>query len=301
LNTTTTTATGAATTEDTDLNARRIPQLVIEPTRGFLSLNLRDIWQYRELFYFLAWRDLKIRYKQTVFGLAWAIFQPFMTMVVFSIFFGKMAKMDSEGFPYPIFSYAALLPWTFFAAAVGTGSNSLVGSSHLISKVYFPRLIIPTASSVVFMLDFVVAFFIYIGLMVFYGVPPTWTIALVPAFYLLAIIAALGVIYWLSALNVQFRDVKYAVPFFVQLWLFVTPVIYSTAKVTALFEKVGLPAWLYGLNPMAGVVEGFRWALLGTQSPSLSVIASSTVVSIFLFISGALFFRRMERTFADVL
>jgi len=280
--------------------APELPGILIEPSRGWTSLRLKEFWEYRELLYFLVWRDVKVRYKQTVLGAAWAILQPLMTMVVFTVFFGRMAKIGSDGLPYPIFSYVALLPWTFFAQGLSQSSDSLVGSANLIKKVYFPRLVIPASSVLSGVIDFAVAFVVLIGMMAYYGIWPTAAVVYLPFLLLLAFLTALGVGMWLSALNVEYRDVRYVVPFFVQLWLFVTPVIYPTSKVTAKLTELGLPAWLYGLNPMAGVVEGFRWALLGTASRPGPVIVASAAVTAFLLVSGAFYFRKMERTFADV-
>jgi lipopolysaccharide transport system permease protein len=277
-----------------------IPTVLIEPTRGWTSLRLRDVWEYRELLYFLVWRDVKVRYKQTALGAAWAILQPLLAMVVFTIFFGKLAGVGSEGLPYPIFSYTALLPWTFFAQGLSQSSDSLVGSANLVSKVYFPRLVIPTASVLAGVVDFAIAFVVLFGLMAYYGIWPSSAVVFLPLFLLLAFATALGVGMWLAALNVQYRDVKYVVPFFIQLWLFVTPVIYPASRVTTKLAEHGLPTWIYGLNPMAGVVEGFRWSLLGVGTRPGPVILASAAVTTVLLLSGAFYFRRMERTFADV-
>jgi lipopolysaccharide transport system permease protein len=286
--------------ESADVTSARPALVIIEPSRGWISLQLRDIWGFRELLYFLVWRDVKVRYKQTLLGAAWAILQPLMTMVVFTIFFGRLAGVGSDGIPYPLFSYAGLLPWSFFAQGLSQSSDSLVGSSNLIKKVYFPRLIIPTASVLSGVVDFLLAFVVLVGMMAWFGVWPTVAAVVLPLLLLLALGTALGMGLWLSALNVQFRDVRYVVPFFVQLWLFVTPVIYPLSRVTAKMRELGIPTWLYGLNPMVGVVEGFRWALLGTASRPGSVLIASAAVALFLLISGALYFRRMERVFADV-
>ncbi len=276
------------------------PTIRIQPSRGWTSLRLKEVWAYRELLYFLIWRDVKVRYKQTVLGAAWAILQPLMTMLVFTIFFGGLAKVGSDGLPYPIFSYAGLLPWTFFAQGLSQSSASLVGSSNLIKKVYFPRLVIPISSVLGGLVDFAIAFVVLFGMMSYYGIWPSAAVVFLPLLLLLAIGAALGVGMWLSALNVEYRDVRYVVPFFVQLWLFVTPVIYPASTVAAKLRELGLPTWLYGLNPMAGVVEGFRWALLGTGSRPGPVLLASVAVTVLLLSSGAFYFRKMERTFADV-
>ena len=274
--------------------ADETPQIRIEPSKGWSPLKLREIWAYRELLYFLMWRDVKIRYKQTVFGASWAIIQPFLTMVVFSLFFGKLAKVPSDGVPYPIFSFAALVPWTLFNYGLSQASNSLVGSSHLITKVYFPRLIIPTASLLSGVVDFLIAFGLLLGMMLFYGIMPTLNVFWVPALVLLTLVTALGVGLWLSALNVQYRDVRFAVPFLAQLWMFATPIAYPSSLLP---EKWRV---LYGLNPMAGVVEGFRWALLGHRLPSMPLLAASVAMTLVLLIGGLFYFRRMERRFADV-
>lgn len=274
--------------------------LVIEPTRGWVSLRLGDLWEYRELLGFLVWRDVKVRYKQTVLGAAWAILQPFLTMVVFTIFFGRLAKIDSQGVPYPVFSYAALLPWTFFAQALTQASNSLVGSSHLITKVYFPRMVVPLAAVLGGLVDLAFASVVYVPLMLFYGIVPGAAVVTIPLLLLLVLATATGTGLWLSALNVEYRDVRHAVPFLVQLWLFVTPVIYPTAFVTSSLTRLGLPAWLYGLNPMVGAVDGFRWALLGVGELQGPVMTASCICAAALLVSGAFYFFRVERGFADV-
>ncbi len=270
-----------------------LPHKRITPSRGWVSLKLRELWEYRELLYFLTWRDVKVRYKQTALGAAWAVIQPFMTMVAFSLFFGQLAKIPSDGVPYPIFSFTALLPWSFFAYALGQSSNSLVGSANLISKVYFPRLVIPISSVLSGALDFAIAFVVLLGMMLYFGIAPTAAVVLLPVFLLLALVTALGVGLWLSALNVEYRDVRYTVPFLTQFWLFATPVAYPSSLLSEPWRT------LYGLNPMVGVVEGFRWAMLGTAPPG-PMLGVSAVVSVALLISGAFYFRRMERTFADV-
>ncbi len=265
----------------------------IAPSQGWVSLQLRELWIYRELLYFLTWRDIKVRYKQTILGAAWAIIQPFFTMVVFSLFFGKLAKISSGGFPYPIFSYAGLLPWTFFANSLNQSSNSLVGSAHMITKVYFPRLVVPISSVLSGVVDFAVSFTVLILMMIFYQVRPTLGVLMLPLLLLLALVTALGVGLWLSSLNVKYRDVRYAVPFLTQFWLFATPVVYPSTLLEEPWRT------LYGINPMVGVVEGFRWALLGSDPPG-PMLAVSALVSIALLVSGAFYFRRMEKTFADL-
>ena len=271
-----------------------LPVTVIEPSRGWISLNLRDLWEYRELLYFLTWRDIKVRYKQTILGAAWAIIQPFFTMVVFSLFFGRLARMPSDDIPYPLFSYAALVPWTFFANGLSNSSSSLVGSANLLRKVYFPRLVIPISAVMAGGLDFVLAFVVLVGMMLFYGIVPTAAIAWLPLLLVLALVTALGVGLWLTAMNVQFRDVRYAVPFLVQAWMFATPIAYPSSLLDEPWRT------LYGINPMAGVVEGFRWALLGTETAPGPIVFVSAVVAVGLLVSGAYYFRRMERTFADL-
>lgn len=271
-----------------------VPTIVIRPSRGWATLNLRELWAYRELLYFLVWRDIKVRYKQTVLGAAWAVLQPFFTMVVFSIFFGRLAQVPSDGIPYPIFAYCALVPWSYFAGALDRAGNSLVGSSHLITKVYFPRLAIPISAVLAGLVDFGIAFVVLLGMMLYYGIAPTVAVLTLPLFLLLAVLTALGVGLWLSALNVQYRDVRFTIPFLTQVWLFATPIAYPSSLVPEQWQA------LYGLNPMAGVVEGFRWALLGKAPPG-PLLAVSTVVVVLLLIGGLYYFRRMEKTFADVI
>jgi lipopolysaccharide transport system permease protein len=271
-----------------------IPFVRIEPSRGWVPLKLWELWQYRELLYFLIWRDTKVRYKQTVIGVSWAIIQPITTMLVFTVIFGNFAKVPSDGLPYPIFAYTALLAWTYFSGSLNRAISSVVGSANLITKVYFPRLIMPFSAVVSGLVDFAIAFVILLGLMVWYGIAPMWGVLALPLLLLLAMVTALAVGLWLSALNVLYRDVGYAVPFLTQFWMFASPIAYPVSLVP---EKWRL---LYSLNPMACVIEGFRWALLGKQSPDFGVIAISTVAVIALLWGGIMFFKRMERTFADV-
>jgi lipopolysaccharide transport system permease protein len=271
------------------------PVLHIRPSKGWVSLRLKELWEYRELLYFLTWRNVKVRYKQTLLGALWAIIQPFFTMIVFSIFFGNLAGVSSDGVPYPIFSYAAMVPWTFFSQGLTQASNSLVGGSQLITKVYFPRLAMPISTVLSGVIDFVLAFVVLLGMMFYYGIVPTVNAFYLPLFLLLAAVTSLGTGLWLSAMNVQFRDVRYIVPFLAQFWMFITPIAYPSS----LIERPLLRA-LYGLNPMAGVVEGFRWALLGTDTQPGAVIIASSAVAVILLVSGAFYFRRMEKTFADV-
>jgi lipopolysaccharide transport system permease protein len=288
-------ATEQATLETKTLSGGAvIPTLRIKPSSGWVSLRLGELWQYRELLYFLIWRDVKVRYKQTALGAAWAIIQPVMAMLVFSLFFGKLAKMASDGIPYPIFSYTALVPWTFFASGLTNASVSLVGSSNLIKKVYFPRLAIPIATVLSGVVDFALAFSVLLVMMLAYGIVPTFKILWLPLFLLLALITSLAVSLWLSAMNVQFRDVRYVVPFLTQFWLFATPIAYPSSLLHEPWRTV------YGLNPMVGVVEGFRWALLNTNTKPGPMIMVSSVAAVVLLISGAFYFRRMEKTFADL-
>ncbi len=274
--------------------------LVIEARRGLASLQLAELWAYRELLYFLVWRDIKVRYKQTVLGVAWAILQPLATAAVFTVFFGRIAGISSDGLPYPLFAYSGLLIWTFFAQGTAGSSVSLVGSANLITKVYFPRLVVPISAVLAGIVDLVIAFPLLLVMMAFYGIRPGPAVLLLPLIVLLAFIAALGVGLWLSALCVEYRDVRHVVPFLVQLWLFVTPVIYPASKVAPYLARAGLPIWLLGLNPMAGVVEGFRAVLLGTGSHVAPLLFASTVSALVLFASATFYFRSVERSFADV-
>ncbi len=268
---------------------------IIRPENNWLALNLADLWRYRELVYFMTWRDIVVRYKQTLLGAGWAILRPFLTMVVFSIFFGELAKVPSEGVPYPIFTYTALLPWELFATALSVASRSLVQNSHMITKVYFPRLILPLAAILAGVVDFLIAFVILIVMMAYYGIVPTSAVWTLPLFLLLTLITSLGVGLWLSALNVLYRDVGYVTPFLTQFWLFITPIAYGASLVPEQWR------FLYALNPMVGVVNGFRWALLGIQTAAPdSQLIMSVVVSLILLVSGLFYFRRMERLFADM-
>lgn len=268
--------------------------LRIESSRGWVSLGLRELWSYRELIYFFIWRDIKVRYKQTVLGGLWAILQPFFTMLIFSVFFGRLAKIPSEGVPYPLFAFAALVPWQFFANGLSQSSTSLVASSNLVAKVYFPRLALPLSKVLSGVVDFLLAFAMLIALMVYYGAKPTYHVFWLPFFFFLALTTALGVSIWFSAMHVQFRDVQHAIPFVVQAWLFATPVAYPSSLLSEPWRTI------YGINPMVGVVEGFRWALLGTHTAPGPIIAVSSIVSIALLVSGAFYFRRLEKVFADI-
>jgi lipopolysaccharide transport system permease protein len=268
---------------------------VIKPSKGWVSIRLRDLWEYRELLYFLTWRDIKVRYKQTALGALWAIIQPFFTMVVFSLFFGRLAKVPSDDIPYPIFAFAALVPWTFFANGLSQSSNSLVGSTDLITKVYFPRLIIPVSSVLSGFIDFAIAFIVFMAMAFYYGIYPALSIILLPFLLLLGLITALGAGLWLSALNVKFRDVRYTIPFLTQFWLFATPIAYPSSLLSEPWRTI------YGINPMVGVVEGFRWALLGTDTAPGAIIFVSALVALGLLIGGVFYFKRMERSFADII
>jgi lipopolysaccharide transport system permease protein len=271
-----------------------IPVLFIRPSRGWVSLKLSELWEYRELLYFLIWRDVKVRYKQTALGASWAIIQPFFTMIVFSLFFGRLARIPSDGIPYPLFTFSALVVWTFFANGLTQSSNSLVSSSQLIRKVYFPRLTIPIATVLSGAVDFALAFIVLLGMMLYYGVVPSWRVIYLPLFLLLAVVSSLGVGLWLSALNVKFRDVRYIVPFITQIWMFMTPIAYPSSLIHQPWRT------LYGLNPMAGVVEGFRWALFGTGGAPGPVAGVSAVAAVFILVAGAYYFRRVEKHFADI-
>lgn len=268
-------------------------RLRIAPSRGWVPLKLDELWEYRELLYFLVWRDIKVRYKQTALGAAWAVIQPFMTMVVFSLFFGHLAKMPSDNIPYPIFTFAALVPWTFFANGLNQSSNSLVGASNLITRVYFPRLIVPLAAVAAGLVDFFIALVVLLGMMVYYGLLPTLNVIWLPSFVLLACVTALGVGLWFSALSVTYRDVRYIVPFITQFWLFATPIAYPSSLLHQPWRTI------YGLNPLVGVVEGFRWALLGANTAPGPIIVISACMALIILVTGAFYFRRVEKTFAD--
>ena len=272
-----------------------IPVTILRPATGLGALNFRDLWLYRELIYFLTWRDLKVRYKQTLLGASWAILKPFMTMVVFSIFFGDLAKVPSDGVPYPIFSFAALVPWELFSNAISVAGRSLVQNRHMITKIYFPRVILPLSATLAGVVDFLIAFVILIGMLFYYKIPITIYMLTIPLFLLLALITSIGIGLWLAALNVQYRDIGYVTPFLTQFWLFITPIAYGASMVPQQWQ------FLYSLNPMTGVVEGFRWALLGTsQGAPGTQLAISFAVAITLLLTGFMYFRRMERTFADM-
>ena len=267
----------------------------IVPAHGWASLELSELWKYRELLYFLTWRDIKIRYKQTALGASWAILQPLLTMVIFTLIFGGLANLPSDGYPYPIFTYTALLPWQLFAFSLTNSSNSLVGEKNLISKVYFPRLIIPISSVTAGLADFCFSFLVLLGMMFFYKMQFSWKLFTLPLFLVLALLSAIAVGLWLSALNVKYRDIRYVVPFLTQFWMYATPVAYSISLIP---EKW---LWLYSLNPMVSVVEGFRWAILGDSGLNPQSMAISTVMVFILFMSGLYYFKRMEAGFADII
>lgn len=292
----TTQTTREAPLENPHLSSDGLPQeplVIIEPNKTWSALDLRDLWAFRELLYFLTWRDVKVRYKQTELGVAWAIIQPLFTMLVFTLFFGRLAGVPSDNIPYPVFAYAGLLAWTFFANAITNSGNSLVGSANLITKVYFPRMIIPGAAVAAGLVDFAIAFVILIVLMIYYGVTVTWSILMFPVLVLMTTLLALGMGMWLSALNVKYRDVRFALPFLVQLWMFVSPVIYPASFLPAKYR------WLLWLNPMTGIIEGYRSALFGRLF-DWTALAVSTAITLMLLIYSAYSFRRMEKSFADI-
>ena len=270
------------------------PVIRIRPASDRLANGLKELWQYRELLYFLIWRDVKVRYKQTAIGAAWAIIQPLLTMIIFTLVFGKFANMPSDGLPYPIFTFAALLPWTYFSKALSQSVSSVVADANLITKVYFPRLLLPLAAVVGGLIDFAIAFVFLLGMMAWYGLAPHSGILLLPFFVLLTMLTALSVSVWLSVINVRYRDVGQAIPFLVQIWLFASPVAYPVSVVPENWR------FLYNLNPLAGIIEGFRWALLGSQNPPLVSLLPTTAVVLVLLYGGIVFFKRMEKTFADV-
>ncbi|HVP21526.1 MAG TPA: ABC transporter permease [Anaerolineaceae bacterium] len=273
--------------------APSLPVTHIRPPSPWPSLRIGEVWEYRDLLFILAWRDIKVRYKQTTLGAAWAVLQPILTMVVFSLLFGGIAHLPSEGIPYPIFTFTALLPWQLFAYAMTESGNSLVANQQLITKVYFPRLVIPLGGVLAGLVDFTIAFLVLLGMMLIYGVPLSWNILALPAFIFLAVLIALTVGIWLSALNVEYRDVRYTIPFLTQFWMFATPIAYSSSLIPENLR------WLYSLNPMVGVVEGFRWAVLGRQGFSLPFFLLSIGVMLVLFAGGVAYFRKMENGFAD--
>jgi lipopolysaccharide transport system permease protein len=272
-----------------------VERILIQPSKGVFHFNLGELWQYKELLYFLIWREVKIRYKQTMIGGAWAILQPLMTMVIFSIIFGRFAKIPSDGLPYPVFAYTALLPWMLFSQSLTRSGTSLVENANLITKVYFPRLMIPLGAASAPIVDFIVSFMVLICLMAWYGIRPTLGILALPLLLLLTIMTAFSVNLWLSPLNVQYRDVGHAIPFLSQFWMYASPVAYPLSLIPEKWQ------FLYSLNPMVGVIEGFRWALLGKQSPNIIAMAISVFAVLALFLSGLIYFKKMEQSFADVI
>jgi lipopolysaccharide transport system permease protein len=283
-----------ANKRNSDSMSRSLPSVVIEPRRSVLDLGLKSIWEYHELLYFLVWRDLKVRYKQTIIGIGWAVLQPLVTMLILTVIFGHFAKIPSDGVPYPIFAFCALLPWNYFATALNRCIVSVVADSHVISKIYFPRLILPIAGTVSGLVDFSISLVLFLGFMAWYEIGITWWLLALPFFLMFALLTALSVGLWLSALNVRYRDVTYTIPFLIQVWMFASPVVYPVNLIPEKWR------FLYSLNPMAGVIEGFRWALLGKASPDFSVMAISALVVMMLLAGGLVFFRNLERTFADV-
>ena len=275
-------------------NLEEVPTFIIRPTKGWRFLNLRELWVYRELAYFLAWRDVKARYKQTALGVAWAVLQPLAMMVIFTLFFGKLARIPSEGIPYPIFAYAGLLAWQIFSRAITQSSTSLVTEQQLITRVYFPRIIIPFSVVLGAMVDFAISFILFIALILFYGLVPSANVIWLPLFIGLMLVTGLGIGFWLSALNLEYRDVQHTIPFLNQLLFFMTPVVYPSSLVPERFQFV------YGLNPMNGVIEGFRWALLGVGPGPSPILVTSIAAALVLFVSGIYFFQWRERTFVDV-
>jgi lipopolysaccharide transport system permease protein len=269
-------------------------RVLIAPPKGLLHIDWAEIWAHRELLYFFVWRDLKVRYKQTAIGAAWAVIQPVATMAVFTLFFGRLAKMPSYGLPYPLFFFSALLPWTYFATALNSATSAMVDNQRIITKVYFPRVLLPLSSVLAGLVDFAIAFVLLVALMIFYGVAPGVNALLAPAFLLLAVLTALGAGLWLSALNAIYRDVRYAIPFLIQFWMFGSPVIYPSAMVPERWQ------WLFGLNPMAGVIEGFRWSLTGAGQPPGPLLAVSCAVTLLLLFSGLVYFQKMEANIADI-
>lgn len=278
----------------TNLAAHAPQQTIIEPTKGWQLINIRELLRYKDLFYFLVWKEIKVLYKQTILGLTWAIIRPLFTMVIFSVVFGRLAKIPSDGVPYPIFTFVALIPWTYFSTAMTSSSNSLVGNTNLLTKVYFPRLIIPMAPVLSGLVDFAISLVILAGMMAWFRIVPTWNVLFLPFLMLLMICTASAIGMWLSALAIQYRDIKFAVPFLAQLLLYAAPVVWPASLIP---DKYRL---LYGLYPMAGVIEGFRSALLGTNPMPWDLIAMGTLSSSLILFSGALYFRKMERVFADV-
>ena len=270
-------------------------KIIIKASDNLFKLNIAEVWEYRELLSMFVWRDITVRYKQSLIGIGWAVIQPVMTMVIFSIIFGYLAKLPSEGIPYPIYTFCALLPWNYFARSLTDSSDSLVSSSHLITKVYFPRLILPLSKVLAGFVDFAIAFIVLLVLMVWYQITPSYGIFLLPLFILIAMLTAFGIGLWLTALNVKYRDIKFVVPFIAQLWMYISPVAYSTSLIPEKWQ------WLYGLNPMVGVIEGFRWALLSKDMPNIEMMSISTGIVLIILLGGIYYFRKMEQTFSDII
>lgn len=285
---------------DKKMVARPDTVIVVEPQRGLMKFGFEEIFDYRELLFFLVWRDIKVRYKQTIIGVSWAVLQPLLTMVVFTVVFSRLAGLQGSGVPYPVFSLAGILPWTFFAQGFGQSSNSLVGSSHLITKVYFPRILIPTAAVLAGFVDLTISFLVLVGILAIFNIQLTLNVLWLPVILVFIFVTTLAAGTWLSALNVRYRDVRYVVPFVIQIGMFVSPVIYPAQEMTAKLEAVGIPGWVYGLNPMVGVIESFRWAVLGVGEFPGSLVAVGSVVSLLGCFLGLVYFRQMERSFADV-
>jgi len=272
-----------------------VQRILIQPSKGLFNFDLRELWQYNELLYFLVWKEVKVRYKQTIIGGAWAIIQPLLTMVIFTIIFGRLAKIPSDGMPYPVFTYTALLPWMLFAQALTRSGGSLVYNANLITKVYFPRLLVPLSAALAPIVDFIVSFLILLGMLAWYGIPPTLGILALPFFVALTLVTAISVNLWLAPINVKYRDVAHTLPFLSQIWMYASPVVYPLSMIPEKWQ------FLYSINPMVGVIEGFRWALLGKQSPNFMAMAISVIVVMALFLGGILYFKKMEQTFADVI
>ena len=272
-----------------------VQRILIQPSKGLFNFDLRELWQYKELLYFLIWKEVKVRYKQTIIGGAWAIIQPLLTMVIFTIIFGRLAKIPSDGMPYPVFTYTALLPWMLFAQALTRSGGSLVSNANLITKVYFPRLLVPLSAALAPIVDFIVSFLILLGMLAWYGIPPTLGILALPFFLALTLVTAISVNLWLAPINVKYRDVAHTLPFLSQIWMYASPVVYPLSMIPEKWQ------FLYSINPMVGVIEGFRWALLGKQSPNFMAMAISVIVVMALFLGGILYFKKMEQTFADVI
>ena len=274
---------------------RSLSSVVIEPSRGLFNFNVKALWDYRELLYFLAWRDLKARYAQTVMGLLWAVVQPLFMMVVFTVIFDKIGQFPSDGIPYPLFAYAALVPWTFFAKSLDRSGFSVVAESNLVTKIYFPRLIIPLSATLGGLLDFMIAFLLLVAMMIWFGVLPTWKLLVVPFYLLLTIMASLAVSLWFSALFVKYRDISAVIPLMTQVWMFASPIVYPVSMIPQEWQK------LYSINPMVGVIDGFRWALLGTPAQDPAVLVLNVLIIVVFFLLGMAYFNRMANTFADVI